>query len=325
LSTHNDLVRTSRAHKRGALSTQSLQRIIWIVLAALVASVALFGGYYYWDRYVQRGDKSPLELDIERMEQVIRDDPQDPEARVALAEFYLDKGMYREALQQTGQVLELYPEHEGALLVSGIAHVRQGQPEESLEPLEKFADLRQAQPTAGMDNALEAAYYFLGESYVKLERTDDAIRVLEAALLINATDADALYQAGLAYQASGQPELALERYHKAVRLVPNFTEAYSGMIVSYTSMDQSDYVAYARGMEAFCLQDYGTAQTHLEFAARALPEFAPAFLGLGLTYEQLGDLDMALVAVQRALDINPDDFAARQAFGRIQAAMSSKG
>ncbi len=320
MSTNNDLER-----KSGALSTQSIQRIILIVLAALIASVALFGGYYYWDRYVHQGDKSPLELDIELMEQVIRDDPQDPEARVALAEFYLDKGLYKDALEQTSQVLDLYPEHEGAMLIAGITHARWGKPENALEPLEKFAALRQEQPTAGMDTALEAAYYFLGESYVTLERADDAIRVLEAALVINATDADALYQVGLAYQSSGQPEIALERYHKAVRLVPDFVEAYSGMIVSYDSQGQSDYVAYARGMEAFCLQDYGTAKTHLEFATGALPDFAPAFLGLGLTYERLDDLEMALVAVQRALDLNPDDYAARQALGRIQAAMNSQG
>ncbi|MCP4540194.1 MAG: tetratricopeptide repeat protein [Chloroflexi bacterium] len=309
--------------KRRQLSTQSIQRLIWIVLTALVTSLVLFGGYYYWDRYVHVGDKSPLELDIEHMEQVIQEDPQNPDARVSLAEYYLNQGMYKEALDQTNQVLNAYPENEGALIVAGIAHIRLDQPEDALDPLEKFTTLRKDQPMAGADTILEAAYYFLGESYVKLDRPAEAIDALEAALTISSTDADAIYQLGQAYQANGQPEAALERYHKAVRFVPDFTEAYSGMIESYSALDQSDFVAYARGMQAFSLQDYGTAKTHLEHATEALPDFAPAFLGMGLTYEKLDKMESALGAIQQAIELNPDDFAAQQALGRIQAAMDS--
>ncbi len=314
---------TLNPQKRRQLSIRGIQRLIWLVLAALATSVVLFGGYYYWDRYVHIGDKSPLELDIENMEEIIRDDPQNPEARVAIAEHYLNQGMYQEALDQTKQVLSAYPENESALLVSGIAHVRLNQPEAALDPLEKFAALRKDQPMAGADTILEAAYYFLGESYVKLDRPAEAITALEAALAISSTDADAIYQLGRAYQANNQPEAALERYHKAVRFVPDFTEAYSGMIESYSTLDQPDFVAYARGMQAFSLQDYGTARTHLEHATEALPDFAPAFLGMGLTYEKLGESEAALGAIQRAIDLNPSDFAAQQALGRIQAAINN--
>ena len=85
------------------------------------------------------------------------------------------------------------------------------------------------------------------------------------------------------------------------------------MIASYTALNQENYVTYARGMEALSLQDYETAKSHLERAATALPDFAPAFLGLGLTYEQLGELEAALMAIERGLAINPDDFAALEA------------
>jgi tetratricopeptide (TPR) repeat protein len=233
--------------KLQSFTTQGIKRAIWVVLIALTASLALFGGYYYWDRYVHLGDKSPLELDIERMEEVIRRDPQNPDARVALAEYYLNKGTYEEALAQASQVLRLYPESEGALLISGMA-----------------------------------------------------------------------------YQASGQPEAALERYHQAVRFVPDFTEVFGAMIESYTALERSDYVGYARGMEALCLQDYETAQSHLEQVTETLPDFAPAFLGLGLMYERVGDLQAALTAIQQVLGLDPDNSAARQALGRVQAAMNAR-
>jgi len=307
-------------------STQNIQRAVWIVFALVIISLLLFSGYYYWDRYVVRlGDKSPLELNIEHLEQAIRDNPEDPEMRVALAEYYLDQGLPQEALSQAGQVLNVYPDNEGAMLISGIAYVRLDQPEAALEPLEQFASIRKEGPMAKADTTLEMAYYFLGESYVKQGRPAAAVSVLQEALAINATDADALYQLGQAYQADGQPSAALEQYHQAVRFVPDFTEAYSGMIESYTTLDQPDYVAYARGMQAFTLGDYKTAQTHLEFSSQALPEFSPAFLGLGLTYEKLGRLDDALVAINKTLELNPDDYAGRQASGRIQAMLDSEG
>jgi tetratricopeptide (TPR) repeat protein len=296
------------------------------VLATLITVLVLFSAYYYWDRYVVRlGDQSPLELGVERLEQAIRDDPQDPEARVALAEFYLGQALYQDALDQTVQVLSLYPENEGALLVSGIAYIRLDQPEAALDPLEQFVATREEGEMARTDTRLEMAYYFLGESYMKLERPAEAIPVLDKALVINRTDADARYQLGLAHQANDQPQAALEQYHEAVRFVPNFTEAYSGMIESYAALDQLEYVAYARGMEALTLQDYETAQTHLEHATQALPDFAPAFLGLSLTYEKLGQLEAALATIERALELEPDDFAAQQTFGRLQATMNTEG
>lgn len=177
---------------------------------------------------------------------------------------------------------------------------------------------------AQADLALEAAYYYLGESYLKLDRPQESIAALEAAVSISPTDADALYQLGLAYQATGQPEAALDKYHQAVRLVPDFIEVYSGMVISYEALGWPDYVAYARGMQAFTTQDYELAQTYLEQATQTLPNFAPAFLGLGMTYEVVGQLEAAQIAMERALELNPDDFATRQAVGRIQLRLTSQ-
>ncbi len=309
---------------KSLFSSKNIQRAIGIVLIALFAVLVLFGAYYYWDRYVVRlDDESPLEMGVVQLEQAIREDPQNPETRVALAEFYLDQKLYQKALEQTTQVLSLYPDHNMALLISGISYVRLDQPEEAVEPLELFVAARKDLEMARSDNLLETGYYFLGESYIKSGRPRAAISALEGALVINRSDADALYLLGLAYQGNGQAEEALEQYHEAVRFVPDFTEAYSGMIESYTALEQPDYVAYARGMQALTIKDYETAQTHLEYATETLPNFAPAFLGLSLTYEKLNQLEAALTSIERALELKPDDFAAQQTFGRIQATMGS--
>jgi tetratricopeptide (TPR) repeat protein len=303
------------------LSTQTIQRAVWTTLAVLVAVLVLFISHYVWDRYIYLGGRPSDDLDIE---QAVHRDPRDAEARIALAESYARSGRYADALDQAEQVLGLYPDAANALLIAGISHVLLGQTEAALDPLHGFVALRQDEPMARTDTVLEAAYYYLGESYLKLDRPMEAIPVLEAALLISPTDADALYQLGLAYHASGQPELALQQYHEAVRFVPDFVEAYRGMVESYSALGQPGYEAYARGMEAFSLKDCRTAQPYLEQATETLPDFAPASLGIGLTYECLGQLEAASSAIGRALALDPGDFAAQQAFGRTQAALSSE-
>lgn len=310
--------------KETSLNNKTLTRAIVAVIVLLVLVAGAFGGYYYWDRYVQVGDKSPLELDIEHMEQAIRDDPQNPDNRVALAQFYLAKGMMSEAFEQATQVLNAFPENDAALLVAGIAGVRMGNYEIATDPLEKFVAAHKDAPMANADTALEAAYYFLGESYMQLGSPADAIPNLEGALGITPTDADALYQLGTAYQATGDAEHALEKYHMAVRLVPDFVEAYTGMIESYSSLNQPEYVAYARGMQAFSMKDFSTAQIHLERATQTLSDFAPAFTGLGLTYEKLGMYDQALIVLGQSIELTPNDFTAQQAYARVQATISGQ-
>ncbi len=307
------------------LSDERLRRAVWGVAIALVAAVLLFAGFYTWDRYLAPDDKSPLELQVEGLEEAVRQDPQNPDLRVSLAESYLRAGEPERALEQSTQVLKADPEHTGALWVTGVALVRLGRPQEAIEPLEAFVEIRKENPMAHVDTALEAAYYYLGTSYLQLDRPADAVAALQAALKIVRYDADAIYQLALAYQAQGEHEKALEQLHNAVRFVPDFSEAYSAMIVSYQALGDEGGQAYARGMQAFSTRDFQTAKAELEQATQQLPEFSPAFLGLGLTYEQLGDLAAAEQAVRRALELDPNNLAAQQALGRIQASMTGQG
>ncbi len=309
---------------RRLIDTRTLQRAAWLALAALIVVVVSFAGYYIWDRYIHAGEKSPTELNIEYLEESVHQDPRDPDVRLLLAESYLRSGRYAAALEQAEQVSSLYPDNPSALLIAGICHVRMDQPQAALHPLLSFVEMRQDQPMAHSDIILETAYYYLGESYLALERPAEAIPYLEAALLIRPTDADALYQAGLAYQAAAQPQTALERYHAAVRLVPDFVEAYQGMAGIYAELDQPDHENYALGMVALSRQDYRESARYLEKAVDALPDFAPAHLGVGLAYERLGEFEDALPPIRRALELNPHDFVAQQAIGRIERTLSQE-
>ena len=306
-------------------ATAGLQRAVRI--AAIVSAVLLvaFGAFYYVDRYVARGDRSPLEMSIDELESTVRSEPDNPDARLSLAEAYIVRERYGDALAQAGEVLDAYPDNERALLLLGIAHEKSAQPQAAIAVLESFVDLRRDTEMAHVDTTLEAAYFFLGRSYLAVGRPQDAAEALDAALVISPTDADALQQAGLAYQALNQHQAALEYFERATAFVPNFTEVYGAMAASYAAIGATDEQRYAQAMELYSTGRYQEALPELLQVTSTLPDFAPGYLGLALVYEQLGDLSAGIEAAQRALEIQSDYLAAEQTLGRLLQEQGSGG
>ena len=301
------------------IEDQHLLRLALLTLALVILVAISFGSYYYWDRYIHLGDKSPALLAAEHLQQQVQENPQDPELRVALASVYLEDGLPNQAIDQAGQVLKIYPDHQEALLILGLSYTQLGESQSALGGLEKFVELRRNSPMAGTDPVLEAALYYLGQNYLSLEQPTKAERVLHEALQIERTDADAMYLLGQAYVQQNKPQLAIEQYLEAVRFVPDFSEAYHAMAESYTLMELDDHANYARGAEALSLGDYDKAHEYLMASVEALPDFAPAHLALGLTYEKIGDFNMARAYLERSLELEPDGYMAEHALGRIDA------
>lgn len=307
---------------RGLFSdANQLKRIVLFAGLALLLATISFGSYYYRDRYIHFGDQSPVEKSIQELEDAVRQHPQDVEFRLALAESYMVEGRYDDAAKQAMQVLNAYPENERARFIVGVSQATLENWDQAIGPLEAFVSIRSKLSTAGMDKSLETALYFLGKSYLETGRSDDAIQSLLQAVQINSTDADAFYLLGVAYARMDQHEMAIRNYEEVVRFVPNYLEAYQGMVESYTALEKPDYADYARGMVTFSLKDFEIARLELEKASTGLSDFAPVFIGLGLTYEELGDLQSAKANLEHALQIAPDNFTASQAFARVEAKM----
>lgn len=301
-------------------SNQSLERLVRIVGVVLAVLLVVFAGFYYWDRYIHVGDMSPVELGINHMERAVRENPDDLGMRLTLVQYYLENGDNTSALEQVQQVLSAYPDNEGALFLSGIAYTNLARHEEAIQALEKFAGLRRTAEDPQLDKVLEASLYFLGENYLDLGRLPEAIQVLNEAIGLDPTDADAKNLLGNAYANAGQHEQAIQSYEDAVRFVPDFSEAYQGMFESYTALSMTAYLPYAKGMEAYSAQDYSSARQYLEQAVDGLPQYAPAFLGLGLTYERQGEIRLAEESLKKTLNLDPGNVLASTALARIQAA-----
>jgi tetratricopeptide (TPR) repeat protein len=310
-------MRTSQVSGSSRIDNRALSRIVVLMIVAAALFAVLFGVYYYVDRYVRFGDRSPVERQIKQLEEVLASDSEDVGARLSIAQLYYENGDYSKAIQYAEPVLDAHPGDPAPLFLLGIVYSEAGQVDEAVGSLERLVAIRRESPMAQVDRVLETSLYYLGSNYLKLNRADDAIGVLKEALDIDETDADVLYQLGVAYNQKGEYERSIEAYQSAVRFVPDFTEAYQGMAKAYDALGLPSKALYAQGMTSFSSKEYGKAQQYLERAAQDLPDFVPVYLGLALTYEQQGDFGLARKNIARALELEPDNFNANVISGRL--------
>lgn len=301
-------------------SAYQVRRIIILVAILIVAGSVSFGTYYYFDRFAKT---QPLvsEKSIADAEQAVRDNPGDPNVRLGLAETYLLYSRFDDAITQALQVQKEYPDDVRVDFILGISYANNGSPEKALEPLQKFIDSRKDQENPGLDKQLQAASYYLGESYMQLDQPDKAISPYENAVNWSQTDADAMYKLGRAYAGVDDYNKAVNMYIAATTFVPNYYEAYEDMAAAYDILKEPDLATYARGMMAYSQEDYRGALDLLLKSAEAKPDFPLTFAGIGRTYEALKDLPNAKIAYETALKLDPNNFTASTGILRVEAGM----
>ncbi|HHM05908.1 MAG TPA: tetratricopeptide repeat protein [Gammaproteobacteria bacterium] len=143
------------------------------------------------------------------------------------------------------------------------------------------------------DNALLHAN--LASLLVDTERPDDAIEELETVLRIGGDKdtatrqarrllTDIFFQRGTAYARSGQGELAVEAYKRALEYTPTYLPALQSL-----------------GLVYFNTKRFQDARDIFERAREVSPLNAPVNFSLGKVYEELGMYDEALEAYGQAM------------------------
>jgi tetratricopeptide (TPR) repeat protein len=306
--------------KRLFSSTYQLQRVVILVSIALGLALVSFGSYYYYDRYYKPQPKI-ADVSVSDAEKAVRDDPQNADKRLALAETYMINQHWNEAAQQATQVLGIQPDNQHAWLVLGVSNANNGKPADAIDPLTKFVNARKDEDQAQLDKQLQGAAYYLGDSYLQLGKPAEAVTPLEQAVNWSQTDADAMYKLGLAYMGTKQLDKAVNMFQGATTFVPDFLEAYEAMASAYDTMKQPALADYARGMEAYSKKDYASARDILLKSIQEKPDFAPTFAGLGRVYESLKDLPNAKTSYETALKIDVNNFTASTGIQRVDALM----
>jgi tetratricopeptide (TPR) repeat protein len=131
--------------------------------------------------------------------------------------------------------------------------------------------------------------YNLGNLYVALNNTEDAIRNYEAAIKIDYLFYPAKVNLAMLYNRVGNNEAAERLLRETIAEHPHFYEA-----------------AYSLGLLLAERKKYQNAVEFLTKAAKGIPNRARVHYNLGLLLQQLGQLNEAETALRRALEIEPD-------------------
>ncbi len=290
----------------------------WTKRVALIVVLVFFGfiAFYAADRW-RPAAPSIVDQQVAALEQAVRDNPNDIVTRGRLADAYVEKHRFEDAVAQYDIIIaagvELEPAHMGrASAMLGLNRL-----DEAAADFQAVVDIAAPGEMANVDLTLEAAYYGLGSIALQQARPADAIAFLEKALAIKRSDADAEYLLGRALILNGQIDDAITVLRAAVVFVPvGWSEPYVALAEAYTGAGDAAHAAWASAMASLATGDAAAAEAAL-LGLRDGPAALDAAIGLGLLHETRGDNADAAEWYEQALVLDPDNNAARLGLNRV--------
>lgn len=134
----------------------------------------------------------------------------------------------------------------------------------------------------------------LGTALLKLSRVEEAVPHFRAAVALNPTDPNSNLNLGIYEQMHHNLPAAIERYKAAATFARNpKTKARAYNNLGYAYKDSGDLV---------------DARESLRKAVEADPEFAGAWISLGIMAQRTDELSLAVSAYSRAIELSPSDY-----------------
>jgi protein O-GlcNAc transferase len=177
------------------------------------------------------------------------------------------------------------------------------------------------------------ALHLLGTVAHQKGEHDNAIELINKALAI-APSAAMYSNLGIAIQAQGNLDKAIECFREALLLDPNHAKAYNNLgmalgdqgklgaaiesFVQALSLEPAYATAYYN--LAVTLQDHGRLNEAVECYQQAVavdPQYSAAYFNLGNTLHEQGDREGALQSFQKALALDPDSAKGYNNLGNV--------
>ncbi|HSO30065.1 MAG TPA: tetratricopeptide repeat protein [Candidatus Sulfomarinibacteraceae bacterium] len=293
-----------------------LDRLIKRIGAILLVGAVIFTAFYLFDRW-RPAAPAIVDQELVALEAAVREDPADVAARGRLADVYVAKGRYDEAITQYNAVLETGKAEELAKFGRAGAYMGLEQYDLAAADYQAVVEIAKGGEMANVDPMLEAAYYGLGSIAMKQARPADAIPFLENALRIKRSDADALYLIGQAYAQTGATDKAEIALRRAVAFVPiGWSEPYAALAEAFTNAGRTAMAEWASVMADVAVGKVDTAESRLK-AIVDTEAGLDAAIGLGLLYESRGELVAAAEWYEAALARDATNDAALLGLGRV--------
>ena len=231
------------------------------------------------------------ETAIADAQNAVQNRPEDSAAFEALGRVLFEAKRYDEAMKAFQRTVALNPQSASAYNGIGHIHYRVGNPQPSIEAYEKGIKT---------DPHYAGCYYGLGILYAtQLGQYDRAIETFERGLVAIPENTFLQASLGSIYARMGQIEKALEILNRVVRLDPKLSFTLGWLAMLYLHVGK-----YAELMAA-SLQEIEIEDNHDSHRV------------LGYCYHALDRRDEAIAELERAIELEPEDYEARGALAKV--------
>lgn len=231
-----------------------------------------------------------MEKEIELLQNILKEDPSNFQARRELAILLVNEGFNEEAETNLKYLIKYFPKDEELHYNLGIVY----------EKLKQFNRARDSYQKAIKLSPQEDFYYNLGEVFIELEKWDDAINSFLKVLETDPNDGNSYFNLGICYYKKEEKNLALDNFQKAVEKNPKDVYAYFYLGYLY----QND------GLTNFAIDSYKKV---LEVS----PDYSWAYFNLGAIAFKNGNLEEARMYLAKTIEYNPRDIEAYKLLTQI--------
>ena len=237
----------------------------------------------------------------------LKDQDNDPHAQIEYASLLLEADDLDAAYAQLTALLEQHPDHAVAHHLRGDLHIKQHDPDAAIA---SYLTARQHQPDRpGIDLGLSLAAQQLGDEQARAKHLlnelnnpgQDARQVLELARQL------------LDARLSGQ----------VITLLSPIVEGMDDLLVNDDASLAEAHRLRALAMVAADAHDQAIADCRE--AVRLCPTLTEAWLQLVDSYTELGQLHRAIVCLNHAIELSPEDDALRKLAGKLRRQAMTRG
>ena len=272
-----------------------MKRIVLILMCA----VALYGQQSQLEDAWRLAGGGKRDEAISVLQKLIVSEPRNADARLLLGSLLMEAGDKDASLAQLETAVKLRPGSADAYNALGEADNKFGETTAAKTAFEHAVTIKPSDGVAQLN---------LGQVLVTQEDLAGAAKHLDRALsLLGQRDdaADAHYLRAKIYSAQNQPRAAVAHLETAVRIRPNFAEAWSDL-----------------GQARKQLLDDAGALTAYEHAVSVNPRDAVAQYRLGAEYLHEGKTQPAIDHLRQADELNPSD---QSTLNALQMALRRSG
>ena len=320
----------------------------WVIRGVVVLIVLVIGflAYAMVTNAIRDKNSSLAARATKNLADIVRDDPNNIEARLRYADALAAAGDVRESLNQYSQVLELDEENASALTGLGLISMHQGEWRTAEGYWRKLIDILSQSEFAPFDQRLAKSYHYLGSTLMEVKEYEEAARYLREALRMRSDASDTHFLIAIAYRELDSPAKYREHLDYALQFDPTLPEA--NYELGQILLEEGDIAGAAekfrisadnappeRTEPIDALETLGEADTYfmkaeelqesdptaalgqVRIAVAIDPQHVDAMRLAATLYEGAGKTEEAITAWENVLALEPRDTESLEAIDRL--------